>query len=346
MSERIRVPHGMTPPRRRGDLITSSVSLPVDEEGFFGRECPDTSCRAFFKLEATEYATARASGVLTCPTCGQTAREDSFWTRDQIRRASVAQREFALGAAEAIFRDAFKGLGTGRSSGLTVTFRPGPARIPRSLPTSVEQATVRTFTCPTDGHRAVLYDRVAACPYCGPDTPRRAILDDALAVQSRLLDALGHLPEVHRAEVLASGGERAQAERCLTGTVAAVQSFAKDVYAGTGKAVTVRNPWQSPDRLREQWLASFGADPFTGPLSQAGLLGPARLRPPAHPRAQRRDSGREVSPGVRGFGEGRATGALRPAVRPRFHRCGPGCVRRAGEGDRLTRPRRPVHRQG
>lgn len=266
MSERIRVPHGMTPPQRSGDLITSSVSFPVDDEGFFGRECPDTSCLGFFKLDATEYAAARASGSLTCPSCGQTAPEDSFWTKDQIRRAAAAGREFALGAADAIVRDVFKGLGTGtrRGSGMTVTFRPGRARVPEPLPTYVEQATVRTFTCPAGGHRAVLYDRLAACPYCGPDTPRRAILDDALAVQHRLLDALDHLPPEHRAEVLASGGAQAQAERCLTGAVAAVQSFAKDIHAATGKPVTVRNPWQSPDRLQEQWVASFGLDPFAG----------------------------------------------------------------------------------
>jgi hypothetical protein len=101
---------------------------------------------------------------------------------------------------------------------------------------------------------------MSSCPYCGPDTPPRAVLDNNLAMLPRLLDSLDHLP----ADVKALGGEPAMAERTLTGAVAAIQSFAKDVHASSGKPVTVWNPLQSPTRLAEQWKASFGANLFAG----------------------------------------------------------------------------------
>lgn len=264
MPDRIRLPDGMSDPERHGSEITSSVSLPTDEDGFFGRECPEQDCLAYFKLHHSEYGLAKESGLLSCPSCGIRANHETFMTPEQVGRSQAAIRELAQATAHQLLREAFSGFKPSRGSGVSLTFKPGPPHRPRPLPTYVERETVRTFTCPAGGHRAVIYDRLIACPYCGSDTPLRAVLDDNLAVMRRLLDSLEHLPEEHKAEVKALGGEPAMAERTLTGAVAAIQSFAKDLHASTGKAVTVWNPWQSPDRLAEQWQASFGADPLAG----------------------------------------------------------------------------------
>ena len=43
----------MGPVEHHGDQITGSVSLAVDDDGYFGRECPE--CERGFKLMATEY---------------------------------------------------------------------------------------------------------------------------------------------------------------------------------------------------------------------------------------------------------------------------------------------------
>jgi hypothetical protein len=262
--ERIRLPDGMSDPQRRGSEVTSSVSLPTDEDGFFGRECPEKDCLAYFKLHANEYGLAKAAGVLSCPSCGVRADHETFMTPDQIQRSQAAIRELAQATAHQLIREAFSGFKPSRGSGVSLTFKPGAPHRPQPLPTYVERETVRTFTCPAGGHRAVIYDRLVACPYCGPGTPPRAVLDDNLAVLPRLLDSLDHLPAEDRAEVKALGGEPAMAERTLTGAVAAIQSFAKDLHASTGKTVTVWNPWQSPTRLADQWGVSFGSDPFAG----------------------------------------------------------------------------------
>lgn len=112
-----------------------------------------------------------------------------------------------------------------------------PPRSPRHLPTYVEQATIRTLECPNSGHHTVIYDLLAFCPWCGPDkTPPRAVFEDNLVAQRRLLALVGELPDEARASVEAVGGVTTLTERALTGIVAATQSLAKRLHAQAGKA--------------------------------------------------------------------------------------------------------------
>lgn len=80
MSRPFRVPDGMTPPERSGDLVTSRLSIPLDADGFFGRECPNRDCLAYFKVHLDDYGLARSAHRLTCPACGTTQSDESFHT--------------------------------------------------------------------------------------------------------------------------------------------------------------------------------------------------------------------------------------------------------------------------
>ena len=84
-----------------------NISLPLDSDGFFRRECP--LCRKEFKLllEKDELADLAQKGIdsfmlereeaeedsqstvtqlteFTCPYCGQLTTEDSWWTQEQL----------------------------------------------------------------------------------------------------------------------------------------------------------------------------------------------------------------------------------------------------------------------
>ncbi len=260
----------MTNPTKTGSVWQSKVSMPTDEDGFFGRQCPAVDCRAFFKLEAAVYSAAPEDLRLSCPVCGFTDEHKAFITEDQARRAKAAAGEMAQGAIRAALDDAFSGLSRRSSGPVTITYKPGPAYAPKPLPTYIEQQTIRTFVCPADGHRAVIYDLLSVCPYCGPATPPRAVLDDNLGAMARLLGVIDQLPEEHRREVEAIGGATALSERALGGAVAVLQNFAKQAHARAGKAAAGGNPWQNVDRLRKQWQEDFSADPMAT-LSAADL---------------------------------------------------------------------------
>lgn len=260
MSGKYRLPSGMSEPVRDGSHITSTVSIPTDPEGFFGRQCRQPDCGSYFKIHQSEFAPQKAIGVLACPTCGVQQAWDDLMTDEQRARAMAAARELALEAASRMLGSAFKNAAS--RPGSAFRYEPGPPRRPNALPTYLEQETVRTFTCPRCGLRSVVYDAILACPYCGPDTPPRAVFDDSIAGARRMLDLLDHVPEEHRAEIKAFGGERTIAERALGAGVAAVAALAERMFESSGKTATDRNPWQSPDRLQVAWLGAFGKDPL------------------------------------------------------------------------------------
>lgn len=63
------------------------ISIPTDEDGLTGRECPNSECLGYFKIK---FGTGLKGEDLPChcPYCGHTAGHDQFWTQDQIRYAT------------------------------------------------------------------------------------------------------------------------------------------------------------------------------------------------------------------------------------------------------------------
>ena len=69
------------------------VSMPVDENGLAGRECPNPNCLGYFKIK---FGTGLKEDNLPChcPYCGHIAGPDQFWTQEQIEYArSIMKNE-------------------------------------------------------------------------------------------------------------------------------------------------------------------------------------------------------------------------------------------------------------
>lgn len=62
------------------------ISIPTDQDGLVGRECPNPDCLGYFKIKP---GTGLAGEDLPChcPYCGETEGQDHFWTQDQIEYA-------------------------------------------------------------------------------------------------------------------------------------------------------------------------------------------------------------------------------------------------------------------
>ena len=65
----------------------SSVSLPLDADGAFGRRCPE--CSAYFKVFLAEYGPVRERRWLACPSCGHVGDDESFITSLSRRISST-----------------------------------------------------------------------------------------------------------------------------------------------------------------------------------------------------------------------------------------------------------------
>ena len=69
-----------------------NISLPKDEDGYLGRECPITDCKGYFKITPGTGLSDIADCY--CPYCGHTADNDEFHTQEQIEYAeSIVIRE-------------------------------------------------------------------------------------------------------------------------------------------------------------------------------------------------------------------------------------------------------------
>ncbi len=148
-------------------LVDNRISIPVkpDEDGFTGRECPQSDCEGYFKVE---FGTGREGEGLPChcPYCGHTARHDYFWTSEQIKYVkSVAMRKFT----DAIRRDLKKMEFKRKPKGpfgfeLSLTFKPGS---PVPIRHYREKQLETELVCADCTLRYSVYGVFAFCPDCG-----------------------------------------------------------------------------------------------------------------------------------------------------------------------------------
>lgn len=80
------------------------VSMPVDENGLTGRECPNSNCLGYFKVK---FGTGLKGENIPChcPYCGYVAGHDQFGTQDQIEYARSIMKNEVIKALKADVQD-------------------------------------------------------------------------------------------------------------------------------------------------------------------------------------------------------------------------------------------------
>lgn len=150
-----------------------SVSIPKDEGGFIGRECPESACLGYFKVKPGTGLTGD-DVPCHCPYCGHKASSNHFWTKEQIE---YAQSHAMRTIGEAIHRDlkqmefdrpARGAFGIGMS--LKVT---GGAPVP--IRHYRERALETHVTCGNCSLEYAIYGVFAFCPDCGAHNSRQIL---------------------------------------------------------------------------------------------------------------------------------------------------------------------------
>jgi uncharacterized Zn finger protein (UPF0148 family) len=197
--ERLPKPEGIGDIEPTEDGFETSISIPLDEDGFFGRECP--SCEAPFKMRHDEYEALPDELELTCPYCGHREEHSAFMSTAQRERVMAA----AQGLAEQWLHEQVNDMlsrtfGRSRSrprpSGsfisIETSYTPGTPPPVRALPQGVEEQTRRVVECSTCGNHHAVYSATSFCPVCGPRPAAEKVLEaidaarEALAVEDRL----------------------------------------------------------------------------------------------------------------------------------------------------------------
>jgi hypothetical protein len=141
-----------------------SISIPPDEEGLVGRECPAPECESYFKIQ---FGTGLKGENLPChcPYCGHAAGTDKFFTKAQVEYAQSVVMNQVTGA---LLKDlkSFEfnhrprgGFGIGIS--MKVSGRPMPIRQYREKKLETE------VVCEQCTLRYMIYGVFGFCPDCG-----------------------------------------------------------------------------------------------------------------------------------------------------------------------------------
>lgn len=232
-----------------------SITLPHDEEGFIGRECPVTECKGYFKLQP---GTGLKGEKLSChcPYCGHGAGSDKFFTKAQIEYAkSVVMRE----VTGALLKDL---------KSLEFNHRPrGAFGIGISMKVSGKPAALRHYreskletevVCERCTLRYKIYGVFGFCPDCAVHNSRQ-ILSKNLGLIEKLLAVAGTQEPAVAQHLI---------ENALVDCVSAFDGFGREtcrVFAPKAikpeKAAEIRfqNIGAARDRVREQFGVDFAA---------------------------------------------------------------------------------------
>lgn len=226
-----------------GDITDSEdgfevpISIPSDEDGYFGRECP--SCEAPFKMRDDEYKALPEEIELTCPYCGHQEEHSAFM--------SGAQHARAMAAAEGLLEQWMHGqlndiLGStfGRPSSrprrrdsfisIETSYAPGTPPPVRELPEVLEEQTRRVVECSSCGNHHAVYSATSFCPVCGPRPTGEKVLEAIIAAREALAveDRLG---EDERETLRAAGVFERFAVDAIESTVSLFEIFAREQFS-------------------------------------------------------------------------------------------------------------------
>lgn len=243
--------------------LGNRISIPIktDEDGFTGRECPDSGCEGYFKIE---FGTGLEGRDLPChcPYCGHTAAHDHFWTKEQVKYIeSVLTRE----GTEAIHKD-LKELEFNLEPegpfgiGFSLTFKPEgllPIRHYREKQLETE------VVCATCTLRYSVYGVFAFCPDCGQHNSLQ-IFEKNIEVVAKMMD----LAESTERDV-----SRRLVENALEDCVSVFDGFGRElcrVHArtATNRAIVGRISFQDLERAKRRLREVCGID-----LSSAVTVG-------------------------------------------------------------------------
>jgi len=230
-------------------------SLPPDEAGFIGRECPVAECEGYFKLQP---GTGLKGENLPChcPYCGHGSGSDKFFTKAQVEYAkSVVMREVTGALLKDLKSLEFNhrprgGFGIGIS--MTVSGQLTPIRCYREKKLETE------VVCDRCTLRYTIYGVFGFCPDCAAHNSLQ-ILNKNLELVEKLL-AVAETQESQVAQHLI--------ENALEDCVSAFDGFGREtcrVFASKAvkpeKAAEIRfqNIVGSRDRVMEQFGIDFAA---------------------------------------------------------------------------------------
>jgi len=237
--------------KQLGDRIT--IPIPTDEEGYVGRECPQTECQGYFKIKLG--TGLQEVAPCHCPYCGYTDDHSQFWTTDQREYAmSMVANRFSEVLRKDIEEMDRRLRRQSRSSfvKLSVEFKAHRRPIHYYREKQLETKVV----CEQCGLHYAIYGVFSYCPDCGTHNSLQ-ILKLNLELATKEIGLAATVDDAGLAETLITDA--------LENVVSAFDGFGRELcrlYASASSEPekTKALSFQGLPRAREQVQSLFGFD--------------------------------------------------------------------------------------
>jgi hypothetical protein len=241
------------------DTVKFSIPMKNDEEGFFGRECPNEECLGYFKIEL---GTGLQGKDLPChcPYCGHVGPHDTFWTQDQLEYTRSAARREVQKYVGDMLKKTLPPSQPRRGDFISITFQYKQGR-PLPLYRYEEKQLETALICAECNLRYAVYGVFGYCPDCGSHNSLQ-ILDTNLDLAAKELELANTLEGALAEQLVADA---------LENGISAFDAFGRELFRvnsdlASAPDETARISCQNLGSLKSQVSKLFGIDltsPFT-----------------------------------------------------------------------------------
>jgi len=251
--------------RRLEQGVQIPIDLPLDDDGYFDRQCPNSECQAVFKVLYKDWQEKVRDEVVYCPFCGSKNDSSKWNTADQkeyIKQVTSRYLHELLGKA---FEQSTRRFNRSRQPGslikMSMSYRPGPR--PILIPVEALEIMRQRTTCEECGCRYASVGAAFFCPACGHNSAS-STFDAAVDTVRETMRAV---PAIRQALVEIAGEDTAVNstrqifENALVQLVSSFQRFAEahfDSLPNRSQYSPRRNVFQTLSEASSLWRSAIG----------------------------------------------------------------------------------------
>jgi len=255
-----------------------TVSIPIDNDGYFDRRCPSAACQADFKVLMEDWKQKVSDTQVFCPICREKAKSTEWNTPEQqeyIRQMGINHIQGIIGRALSQDANNFNRRQRPGFINISMAYKPGTPTL--IVPISAAEELRQKFTCEQCGCRYSSFGAAFFCPACGHNSAESTFSQTIEGVQK----SLAALPAIREAVQAAADADAARdtvreiLENSMGRLVGAFQRLAEVLYDRTPAATTTRrrNVFQNLTEGSALWRAATGKgyEDLLTPVEMAAL---------------------------------------------------------------------------
>lgn len=243
------------------DDYSMQVSIPIDDDGYLDRACPNEICEAEFKVLVDDWEHKVRDEEVFCPICGHTATSDNWFTKEQNEHLKTAALAEVMPLIDNEMKRMVRDFNRCRPKGglISVSMSYKPSHPMAVVPLAAAELMRQRYVCEKCGCRYAAIGAAFFCPSCGHNSAKTALMG--------ALTTIRRIPEVRIA--LQTGLDRDAVENALRlileeymgKLVSSFQRFAEATFETNPNASDFsprRNLFQNLPQSSDLWEKAIG----------------------------------------------------------------------------------------